>query len=78
MISRDGRFVHRTVWKSQNNCADGWRQTKRIHTVELHLYKILGSFKYCMVTEIRSWFSWRGYMEGEEEVVIKRWWETLS
>ena len=31
-----------------------------------------------MVTEIRSWFSWRGYMEGEEEVVIKRWWETLS
>ena len=58
--------------------ADGWRQIKRIHTVELHLYKILGSFKYCMVTEIRSWFSWRGYMEGEEEVVIKRWWETLS
>ena len=73
-ISGDGWFVHRTVWKSQNNRADGWRQMKRIHTMELHLYKIPGSSKCYIVTEIRSWLFWRGYMEGEEEMVIKRWW----
>ena len=63
-ISGDGQFVHRTVWKSQNNCADGQRQTKRIHTMELHLYKIPGSSKCYMVTEIRSWFSWKRVYGG--------------
>ena len=63
-ISGDGQFVYRTVWKSQNNCADGQRQTKRIHTMELHLYKIPGSSKCYMVTEIRSWFSWKRVYGG--------------